>query len=287
MSGSALPSEAEATRLPPCVRVDARLRLGVAFVDGQSRLSDRHEAGAFRFRFPRAHGRPPEAVLVNVAGGLAGGDRVGIDIHVGPGATLSLASAAAERIYRSDGAATELVNSVHVGAGSQLVWLPQETILYDGAAVRRHFSVALEATSKAVIGEMLYFGRAAAGEIVTQAALHDRWRFRRADRLILADDLRLDLGAPDDLRHPAALGGSAAVATLVLAMPEPQDLLDGLRARIPDAPGVEMGSTLVDGLVLLRAASNDAASMRRTMLGLARFVIERAGLPFPRAFTNE
>lgn len=39
-------------RLPASVRVAADLRLGVAQIDGQSRLTDRHEAGAFRFRFP-------------------------------------------------------------------------------------------------------------------------------------------------------------------------------------------------------------------------------------------
>ena len=292
MSGNALRSDALSTggagpRLPPALRVSAQLRLALAHLDGQSRLRERHEAGAFRFRFPRAHGRPPEAILVNVAGGLAGGDSVSIDLRLGPGANLALSSAAAERIYRSDGSATRLANTLKVAADARMLWLPQETILFEGAALQRQFEIDIAPTSQLVLGEMLYFGRVASGEIYCSGRVRDRWRLRREDRLILAEDLRLDIGGNGDLRHRVALGDHAAMATLVLALPEPNDLLEAVRRHMPEDPALEIGATLIDGLVLLRAASKDAALMRRHILRLARLVVERAGMPFPRAFTNE
>lgn len=287
MSGNASLCDSAPTILPGCVRVDARLRLGVARLDGQSRLTDRHEAGAFRFRFPKAHGRPPEAVLVNVSGGLAGGDSVSIDLHIGPAAEATLASATAERIYRSDGAPTTLANNLRLGARASLVWLPQETILYDRAAVKRVVSVDLAPESRLVMGEMIMFGRIAAGEVFSGGAIHDRWRLRHAGRLVLADDLRLDLGHGEALRQPMALGEANAISLLVFALPEPEGLLEALRSRMPDDSGVEIGATLVDGLVLVRAAGKDAAGLRRAHLDLARFAIGRTGLPYPRAFTNE
>lgn len=285
LSEPALPDE-PAVRLPASVRVAAELRLGVARIDGQSRLTDRHEAGAFRFRFPRAHGRAPEAVLVNVAGGLAGGDCVSIDLHCGRDAELTLSSATAERIYRSDGAATLLTNRLRVAEGGRLCWLPQETILFEGSALRRSVTVELAATAQAIIGEMMVFGRIAAGEILTESALHDRWRIRRAGKLVLAEDLRFGAGRPGDLRLPIALGRATAMATLVLALPEPEGLLDALR-NLPEPAGLEQGSTLVDGLVILRLASEDAAILRQHALALARFALDRTAMPFPRAFTNE
>jgi urease accessory protein len=287
MSGNALRSEAGGIRLPPAVRVGARLRLGLAHLDGQSRLTERHEAGAFRFRFPRAHGRPPEAVLVNVAGGLAGGDCVSIELRLGPGAELTLTSATAERIYRSDGSPTRLSNKLEIGPDARMLWLPQETILFEQAAIERQFEIDLAATGQLVLGEMLYFGRVASGETFTCGAVRDRWRLRREGRLAFAEDLRLDLAGGMALRDPVALGEHVALGTLLLALDEPQDLLSAIRDIVAEEPGLEIGTTLIDGLVLLRAAGKDAALLRRRLLQVARFVLGRIGLPYPRAFTNE
>lgn len=287
MSGNALRSEAGGIRLPPAVRVSARLRLGLAHLDGQSRLTERHEAGAFRFRFPRAHGRPPEAVLVNVAGGLAGGDCVSIELRLGPGAELTLTSATAERIYRSDGSPTRLSNKLEIGPDARMLWLPQETILFEQAAIERQFEIDLAATGQLVLGEMLYFGRVASGETFTCGAVRDRWRLRREGRLAFAEDLRLDLAGGMALRDPVALGEHVALGTLLLALDEPQDLLSAIRDIVAEEPGLEIGTTLIDGLVLLRAAGKDAALLRRRLLQVARFVLGRIGLPYPRAFTNE
>ncbi|MCZ8186036.1 MAG: urease accessory protein UreD [Beijerinckiaceae bacterium] len=287
MSGNALRSEAGGIRLPSAVRVGARLRLGLAHLDGQSRLTERHEAGAFRFRFPRAHGRPPEAVLVNVAGGLAGGDSVSIELRLGPGAELTLTSATAERIYRSDGSPTRLSNKLEIGPDARMLWLPQETILFEQAAIERQFEIDLAATGRLVLGEMLYFGRVASGETFTCGAIRDRWRLRREGRLAFAEDLRLDLAGGGALRDPVALGEHVALGTLLLALDEPQDLLSAIRDILAEEPGLEIGTTLIDGLVLLRAAGKDAALLRRRLLQVARFVLGRIGLPYPRAFTNE
>lgn len=287
MSGNALRSDGDALRLPPAVRVEARLRLGLAHLDGQSRLTERHEAGAFRFRFPRAHGRPPEAVLVNVAGGLAGGDSVSIDLRLGPSSTLALSSATAERIYRSDGSPTRLSNRLEIGPHARMLWLPQETILFEQAALERHFDIDLAATGRLVLGEMLYFGRVASGETFTRGAIRDRWRLRRTGRLAFAEDLRLDLAGGGALRDPIALGDHVALGTLLLALDEPQDLLEAIRGLLAEEPGLEIGSTLIDGLVLLRMAGKDAALLRRRLLQVARFVLGRIGMAYPRAFTNE
>lgn len=272
--------------LPAVVRVDARLKLHVDFHGGVTRLTERHEAGAFRFRFPRAHGRSPEAILVNIAGGLAGGDRVTSDIAVGEGACLAVSSAAAERIYRSAGDATRISMALDVAAGGTAIWLPQETILHDGARADRRFSIDLAEGASLVFGEMLFFGRRASGEGYGRGALRESWRVRRAGRLILADETRLGGDFSTDILRAAALGGHVALATLLFADANAGEHLDALRALLPDEADIECGASDLGGLILIRLASSNAARLRRHVVDMAEFLVRRVAQPLPRALSH-
>ena len=279
------PGEA-AFDLPRSVRVDARLKLHVDFHNGATRLCERHEAGAMRFRFPRAHGRAPEAILVNVAGGLAGGDRVTTEIRAGKGASLSFSSAAAERIYRSAGSVTDLSAELAVEPDAACIWLPQETILHDGARVRRQFSIDLAASAALVFGEMLYFGRRASGEGFSHGTLRESWRVRREGRLILADETRLSRDFSADILRPASLCNHVALATLLFAHESAGDMLEAVRAHLPEEAGLECGASNLDNLIFIRFATPDAAQLRRRFVETARFLSQQIGKPLPRAMMN-
>ena len=95
-------------------------------------VARRREEGCVKLRMPTlAAGQAPEAIIINTSGGLAGGDRLEIDVQAAN--DLCLTTQAAEKVYRS------LSNETHVSARlsgqgeAQLLWLPQETILFDGA----------------------------------------------------------------------------------------------------------------------------------------------------------
>jgi urease accessory protein len=285
-TSNSLMQDLPAQDLPRSVRVDARLKLHVDFHAGATRLTERHEAGAMRFRFPRAHGRAPEAILVNVAGGLAGGDRVTTDIRADEGASLSLSSAAAERIYRSAGASTTLATTLDVGDDATCIWLPQETILHDGARLERRFSIDLAAKATLVFGEMLYFGRRASGEGFSHGALTESWRVRHEGKLLLADETRFSRDFSHNILRPAALGAHVALATLLFAHISAGDMLDAIRAQLPDEAGFECGASDLNGLVLIRFAAQDAARLRHHFVKIARFLTERIGKPLPRAMMN-
>lgn len=272
--------------LPASVRVDARLKLHVDFHAGSTRLTERREEGAFRFRFPRAHGRAPEAILVNVAGGLAGGDRVTTEIVAGEGASLSVASAAAERIYRSAGAATALSATLNLADRATLIWLPQETILHDGARVERRFVIDIAPRASLVFGEMLFFGRRASGEGFGLGTLRESWRVRRGGKLILADETRLAGDFSTDIQRPAALHHHVALATLLFAHMDAADHLDAIRAGLADEPGLEVGASDLGGLIFIRMASPDTAQLRRRFVQIAETLVRRMARPMPRAMMN-
>ena len=118
-------------------RTEGTIRLGFARVDGGTALRDLHQAGAARVRFPRSHDAAPEAVLLNTAGGLTGGDRIAVDVNMEADCDATITSAAAEKVYRSLGDPTLIEMGLRLDAGARCLWLPQPTILFNASNLRR------------------------------------------------------------------------------------------------------------------------------------------------------
>src|SRR5246500_1519575 len=109
--------------------------------EGVTRRRNLHESGSLRVRFPSPEDEGLSAVFVNTAGGIAGGDRFDIAIEAHEGARLTLTTAAAEKIYRTAGAAAELNIALKVAPRAHLSWLPHETILFDKARISRRIDI--------------------------------------------------------------------------------------------------------------------------------------------------
>ena len=168
-------------------------RLGVRRVGAQSRLIENFQSGSAKLRFPRSEANEPfAAVLVNTAGGLTGGDRFSWSIDVQAEASATVASQAAERIYRRSAGHAQIETTLTVAEGAALEWLPQETILFDRSALRRTLTVDLTPSSRLLAVESIILGRTAMGESAKSIELTDSWRIRRGGRLVFADGLRLD-----------------------------------------------------------------------------------------------
>ena len=98
-------------------------------------------------------------MILNTAGGIAGGDDFSIAIEAGAGARLAVISAAAEKVYRAIDAASRMTVRLSVAADAALRWLPQETILFDGARLQRSIEVDVAAGGSLVMAESMVFGR--------------------------------------------------------------------------------------------------------------------------------
>src|SRR6187455_278394 len=118
-------------------RAVGSLAFSVKQVAGKTRRAMVHEAGSLRVRCPGAPAAELEAVIINTAGGIAGGDRFALDIAAGQGTRLVVTTAAAEKIYRTLGPDSTVDVKLDVAAGATLAWLPQETILFGRARLTR------------------------------------------------------------------------------------------------------------------------------------------------------
>jgi len=125
---------ASALTQPRHQRSRGRLDLDYALHEGRTMLGGLYQSPPMRALFPDPEAdEAPICALVNTAGGLAGGDRVEIALSLGAGARASFSTPAAEKIYRSLGPATEISVSLEAGPGAVFEWIPQETILFEGA----------------------------------------------------------------------------------------------------------------------------------------------------------
>src|SRR3954454_9788595 len=158
-------------------RADGAFDLVFARAPGGTVLRDLYQQSPLRILFPTPEpGEPPTAALLNCAGGLAGGDALRQSVRLEAGARATLSTAAAEKVYRSLGPETRIESRIVLEEGAMLEWIPQETILFDGARLLRGMRAELAPGAVLLAAETLVFGRAARGEWMTQGLLRDRWR---------------------------------------------------------------------------------------------------------------
>jgi urease accessory protein len=220
-------------------------------------------------------------VLVNTAGGIAGGDRLSVDLTLDAGAQLVVTTAAAEKIYRTLGPDACIDVTATLADGAELIWLPQETILFDHARLARTVTIALAPTATLLFAEMIVFGRAAMGETVREGHFSDRWRVRRDGRLIFADNFRLDGPIADRLTKAAIAGGRAAIGTVLIA-PGDDDAVAAVRAASEQFRG-EVGISAWRDIALARLAAPDGAALRHDLVVL----LSALGRPaLPRIWLN-
>lgn len=247
-------------------RATGHIGLAVAARGGRTHRTRVHEDGSLRVRFPNAPAGALEAVIVNTGGGMTGGDRFAVEIALGEGASLVAGTAAAEKIYRSTGPDAEMTVALDLAPGARLVWLPQETILFDRARLSRRIDIDLAGDAALIAAEAVVFGRAAMGEAMAEGLFADRWRLRRDGRLVFADGIRLDGAVSRALASKAAAAGGIAVATVLIA-PAGEVELAAVRALDGQYTG-EAGISAWNGIAVARLVARDGAALRHDLIML-------------------
>lgn len=277
-SGTSLSAETDVAAIST-QRVKARARIEVEHRAGRSRLARLYQDGAAKIRLPGTGADPLEAVLINMAGGLTGGDRLGWEVSVGAGARAVITTQACEKVYRALAGRAEVGVRLSVGGGGFLGWLPQETITYDRSAFSRTLDADLAVGAEALIVEATVFGRSAMGERVENGTFRDRWRIRQGGQLIHAEDFFVGPDIEATLSRPASAGGRIAMATLLLVSERGETLLEPARKIIGDNGGASLWTVSGTGKLLARLYAEDGYSLRKRLVPLVELLNGQAGLP--------
>lgn len=246
-------------------RARGAVRLGV----GESGLRTHREEGSLKIRLPSGSG---QAILINTAGGIAGGDRYAIDIEASAGSRLAVSSQAAERVYRTLGPSADITVSQRVDCGARLCWLPQETILFDGSGLTRRLKVDVQRDSFFLGLESTVLGRRESGETIRHIAFREEWTIRRDGALLHSERLRIDGALPRGL---AELRDAGAFATLILLAPDAEE------RALPCHPhlGPSGGLSAWDGRLVIRLLEEDGFHLRKRLLGLIAALLPPSEIP--------
>lgn len=238
------------------------------------RRGERTVVGKIQHEGPVYVQRPfyPEAglchtYLLHPPGGLVGGDCVHINVYADADAEVLLTTPAATKFYRSRGQPAQQHLRLQLAAGACCEWLPQKTIVFDGALSVSATDIELQPGARLIAWETTCLGRPAS-QAPYQRGHHDqRLAVHCNGQLIYIE--RLHLHGNQDAYH--ALWGlmGHAVTGLLLASPGNQAALTAARATITDYNNDGIyACTLISDLLLCRCLSNDAQSVRRWMTAL-------------------
>ncbi|WP_431299461.1 urease accessory protein UreD [Tabrizicola sp. BL-A-41-H6] len=265
------------SRFPVMQRAKGEAAVGLACSDGRVRLQDLRQTGSAKAILPQV-GVVPEVVFLNTSGGLTSDDRLRYALMLEGGVAVATTQTA-ERAYRADGASAQMNVALTVGPGGWLDWLPQETILFDGARLDRRTRIDLGEGAGCLALEAVVLGRAAMGETVGRVAFRDRREIWRDGKPLSVEPLGLGDAALQ--AGGAGLGGARAFATIVMLGERLGDGLAGLRAVL-DEPGVNAAASAFDGKLVVRMTAADGWPLRRQIV--RALAVLRSGRPLPRVW---
>lgn len=260
-------------------RVDARARLAVRRSGGLTRIERLYQEGAAKIRMPEVRADPLEAILINTAGGLTGGDRIAWEIEAGAGASVVVTTQACEKLYRSRSGEARAEVHLSAATNARIAWLPQETIVYDRSCFARRLEVDLAEGAEALIVESTLFGRLAMGETVSQALFRDRWRVRQNGRLVHAEAFSIGPDLAATLGRPAVADGALAAATVLLVSPDAETFLPEARKIVGEEGGASFWTVGGTGKLLARLVAGDGYGLRKRLAPLVGLLNGQAGLP--------
>ncbi|MEM9043688.1 MAG: urease accessory protein UreD [Pseudomonadota bacterium] len=254
--------------------------ISIATRRGATRLAGLRQQGSAKILLPRTQTPDLQAVFLNTAGGITGGDHFQWQATAGDHTHLSLTTQTAERAYRAQpGQTGRLETELTLAESARIDWLPQETILFDRSSLARRFTVDMAESARLLAVESIILGRAAMGESLIDIHFSDQWRIRRGGRLIYADALRLEGNVAETTARAALLNGDRAFASIALITPQAETLLTPLRATLPCSAGA---SLIRDGVLTARITAPDSHSLRKHLIPALELL---RGAPLPKVWT--
>ncbi len=275
-------ADGEALNPEPLQRSQGAVR--ISFKQAQNNrtaLGDLYQQGCLKARLPKQTAPAHEAVLINTAGGLTGGDALSINVAWQAGTRAAITTQACERIYKSTGQDAVIASRLTVAHEATACWLPQETILFEGARLDRRTHVSLSKNSTLFACEAIIIGRPAMGEYVHTATLRDEWIIERDGRAAFIDRLNLTGDVSALLDETAIAGGARAFASVITAGPDTARHCDVAR-RIIGEHGMVGGSSDLDGVCLTRILAPSGHQLRKTVMPLLAAL---CGTDLPRVWT--
>ena len=261
------------TAAAPAVPGRGRLSV-VRNCDGRSVVTGAYATSPLRLLTPANHGSAAWIYTSSYGGGLVDGDRIALDVDVGPGAAAFLSTQASTKVYRSQrGTSSEL--HARVATEGLLAVIPDPVVCFAASRYRQVQSFDLSADSGLVLVDWVSSGRHASGERWAFDEYVASLRARVEGRRILHDALALR-GDDGDLRD--RLGRFDVLAVLLILGTRLREHAADVAARVAEMPLTRRSDQLTaaapvgDCGWLLRVAATSVEQTARTIRGYLGFL---------------
>jgi urease accessory protein len=244
----------------------ASLELGFAAAGGGTWLDRRAHRGPLVVQRPFLPEGPAvcHVYLLHPPGGLVGGDELELEVHIGAGAQALITTPAATKVYRTNGAAARQTQRLRIADGGSLEWLPQETILYDGARAVFDTRVELAGGARFIGFDAICFGLPARRAPFARGDHRQALEIVRDGRPLLIERAHYDAsGGVGGARW--GLGGASVLASAVAVPAPPAAVVDIVRARAAAMPDGDVAAVTVigdDDAMVARYLGRDAERAR-------------------------
>ena len=285
------------------IPAEAALRSALAFPHWEANLALEYERRAKRTVLARrSHSGPlrvqrdlyPEGegichtIVVHPPGGIAGGDSLTVSARLGSQSAALLTTPGAGKWYRTQSAAARQSLDFSVAAGASLEWLPQETILFDGAIAQMNTTVRLGEGAAYTGWEILCFGRAASGQKFSSGLLTQQTEIFSGDKRLWSERARV---AGDDplMDSPVGLRGHSVCATLLAAGRDFSNETIAACREIAAGGNALCGVTRLPQLLIARwlgDAGEEARTCFSALWGVLRPVMNRCPAIAPRIWST-
>lgn len=211
------------------------------------------------------------SVILHTAGGVVGGDQLATRLELQPKAHALVTTAAAGKIYRTNGLEAQQMIDVHIAPNACLEWLPQETIVFEQAKYRQQMRIHLEPGATWIGWDMTRFGRTARGEQFLAGEWRSQTEVWQNDRPIWIDRQWLP-GSEATFDSPHGLAGCPVVGSFAMVghAVEP-DLIHQIRATWQGEPG-KTGVTRLQNGLLCRYRGHSTVEVRQWFVEAWKFV---------------
>lgn len=200
--------------------------------------------------YPESNGTSHLYVL-HPPGGVASGDELRIDVKCAENTRALITTPGAGKLYKTRGPIARVEQTLKVANGACLEWLPQETIVFDGAEARVQTHVELDAAARFAGWELFCLGRPKSGERFDRGRLQTELRVSRAGRLCFLER-GLYRGSDALLTEAWGLGGMPVFGLFVIADARADESwVECARSAVDAEPNL-FSVTLLPGLILGR-----------------------------------
>lgn len=242
----------------------AKLELGFTKDSNRTILAHRKHFGPVRVQkmlWPEKTG-VCHAIIVHPPAGIAGGDHLTFEMKIDQDSHALVTTPGAGKWYKTN--LKQAFQHIHIHVQDEAIfeWLPQETMLFNGANANSETIVHLDAAASFIGWDMLVIGRQARHETFSQGAYQNKFQLYQNQKILVADCLNFK-GNDRWLKSCLGMNGHAVMASFWAVPPEQyrsnfylDQHIDQIRELIMRM-NINVTLTLLDYVVTARYLGND------------------------------